>query len=131
MLANLIYTNILSTIRKFTDGADVDTNMQPVIGILTQAVSEDLKKADPKFNDYSSYMMADYVQFIEGSGARVIPIIDTETDADTLAKLGKINGVLFPGGAGDDQYEAKARFVYEKAIEKNDSGEFFPLWGIC
>ena len=61
----------------------------------------------------------------------MIPIRDTETDADTLTKLSKINGVLFPGGAGDDQYKAKARFIYEQAIEMNDKGEFFPLWGIC
>ena len=76
-------------------------------------------------------MMADYAQFVEGSGARVIPILDTESDADTLDKLGKINGVLLPGGAGDGEYEAKARYIYEQAIEMNDSGEFFPLWGIC
>ena len=75
--------------------------------------------------------MADYIEFIEGSGARVIPIVDTETVEDTLNKLGKINGVLFPGGAGDSQYEAKARFIYEQAVEMNDKGEFFPIWGIC
>ena len=69
---------------------------------MTQAVDYSLIDANPKFADYSSYIMADYAQFMEGSGARVIPIVDTETDADTLAKLSKINGVLFPGGAGDD-----------------------------
>ena len=31
--------------------------------------------------------MADYAQFMEGSGARVIPIVDTETDEVTLNKL--------------------------------------------
>ena len=76
-------------------------------------------------------MMADYAQYIEGSGARVVPIVDTESDEETLRKLAGLNGVLFPGGAGDGQYEAKARFIYEKAIEKNDGGEFFPLWGTC
>ena len=113
MLPNLIKANFLSAIRKFTGGADVNTNTQPVIGIVTQAIGDTLREANPKFADYNSYMMADYAQYVEGSGARVIPIIDTESDADTLAKLGKINGVLFPGGAGDVQYEAKARFIYE------------------
>ena len=45
---------------------------------------------------------------MEGSGARVVPILDTETDEVTLDKLLRLNGVLFPGGAGDDQYKAKA-----------------------
>ena len=68
---------------------------------------------------------------MEGSGARVIPIVDSEPDEDTLAKLDKIDGVLFPGGSGGDLYENKAHLVFEKAIEKNDNGEFFPLLGIC
>ena len=42
-----------------------------------------------------------------------------------------INGVLFPGGAGDDLYRAKAEFIYKEAVKKNDGGEYFPLFGIC
>ena len=131
MLAELIKTKFLAAVHKFTDGANVNSNEQPIIGIVTQAVDDSLVKANPKFADYQSYMMADYVQFMEGSGARVIPILDTELDAETLDKLGKINGVLFPGGAGDEQYKLKAQFIYKQAIKMNDNGEFFPLWGIC
>ena len=68
---------------------------------------------NPKFAEYNSYIMADYAQFMEGSGARVVPILDTETDEVTLNKLLRLNGVLFPGGAGDDQYKAKAEFIYK------------------
>lgn len=75
--------------------------------------------------------MADYAQFMEGSGARVIPIVDTETDEVTLNKLSLLNGVLFPGGAGNDEYKAKAEFIYKQAIDYNDKGTFFPLFGIC
>ena len=110
--------------------ADVNTNTQPVIGIVSQAVPEALKDK-PEFAKYNSYVMADYVQFVEGSGARAIPIVDTETDEDTLAKLSKIDGVLFPGGGDTGAYKTKARYVYDQAIKKNDSGEYFPLWGIC
>lgn len=88
--------------------ADVNTNMQPVIAVISQAITSPTLQKDPRFTDYSSYVMADYVQFFEGSGARVIPILSTESDADTLDKLSKINGVLFPGGGGDDIYKAKA-----------------------
>ena len=45
--------------------------------------------------------MATYVRFLEGSGARVIPILMSD-DEDTVAqKLRMVNGVYIPGGAGD------------------------------
>ena len=88
-------------------------NLQPVIGIVTQAVDQSMIDYDPTFADYSSYIMADYAQFMEGSGARVVPILDTETDEVTLKKLKQLNGVLFPGGAGDVEYKAKAEFIYK------------------
>ena len=105
--------------------------MQPVIAVLSQAITSETLKNDPRFADYSSYVMSDYVQFFAGSGSRVIPILSTESDEVTLDKLSKINGVLFPGGAGDDLYKAKAEMVYKEAIKKNDGGEYFPLFGIC
>ena len=61
-------------------------------------------------------MESGYVEFLEGSGARVIPILETETDQETLEKLEHIDGVLFPGGYGDDMFKAKSRYVWEKAI---------------
>ena len=75
--------------------------------------------------------MADYAQFLEGSGARVVPIIDTESDEQTLEKLSKLNGVLFPGGAPGKNYKSKAEFIYKQAIEMNDKGTYFPILGIC
>ena len=44
-----------------------------------------------------------------------------------------INGVLLPGTVSVfcDIYKEKARFIYKKALEMNDKGVFFPLWGTC
>ena len=42
--------------------------------------------------------MADYVQYIEASGARVVPIIEGEPQEEIVDKISKLNGVLFPGG---------------------------------
>lgn len=69
--------------------------------------------------------------FMEAAGARVIPILDTETDEETLNKMGHIDGVLFPGGEGDDMYKAKSKYIWDQAIKLNDNGQFFPLWGTC
>ena len=97
---------------------------------MSQALYDPLDK-DPKFANYTSFIEAGYVMFLEGSGARVVPILDTETDEETLNKLKHLDGVLFPGGSGDDYYKGKARYIWDRAIEFNDNGQFFPLWGTC
>ena len=89
-------------------------------------------KNDPRFDGYNSYIMAAYVKFMEGSGARVIPIVDTESQEVTITKMTEqLDGILLPGGGGDDDYFAKGRQIYEQAISMNDAGDFFPVWGTC
>ena len=61
---------------------DLDINMQPVIGILTQTL-EDEMKTDPAFAGYTSYIMSSYVKYIEAQGARVVPIVWGEDDLVT------------------------------------------------
>jgi gamma-glutamyl hydrolase len=73
--------------------------------------------------------MEAYVRYLESSGAKVVPILYNETDDETLEKLERLDGVLFPGGGGD--YVAKGKFITEKVIEMNQNGHFFPLWGTC
>jgi gamma-glutamyl hydrolase len=55
--------------------------------------------------------MGAYVKYIESSGARVVPIIWGEPEEDILEKLKHIDGVLFPGGDGDD-YDL-GKFVFD------------------
>ncbi len=71
-----------------------------MIGILSQQIDDDLE-SDPRFAGYDSYMMAAYVKYLEQSGARVVPLIMGEPTEVTMDKLSKLNGVFFPGGAGD------------------------------
>ena len=54
-----------------------DLNMSPVIGIVTQPISDTLKK-DPRFEGKTTYLMQAYVDFMESAGARVVPIIMTD-----------------------------------------------------
>lgn len=102
--------------------------MQPVIGILSQPIPDSLKD-DPRFADKTSYIMQAYVHFMEASGARVVPIILEDSDEVVDQKLSEINGVLFPGGAGD--YLDLGDYIYKSLIAKNDAGDFYPLWGTC
>jgi gamma-glutamyl hydrolase len=89
-----------------------------------------MKEGTPALNDYTSFIMSDYVLFMEAAGARVVPLVLGEDQDTTLEKLSKLNGVLFPGG-DDDGYYDLGELIFETAKEFNDEGEFYPLWGIC
>ena len=86
-------------------------------------------KDDKRFNNYSSYIMASYVQFIEASGARVVPLIMSDSAEVTREKINKLNGVLLPGGSGG--YQDFGKIVFDEVVQLNDEGQFYPMWGIC
>lgn len=44
----------------------------PIIGVLAQEIARSLNTIWP--GEYKSYIAASYVKFIEGGGARVVPI---------------------------------------------------------
>lgn len=48
-------------------------NTRPIIGILTQEVSNFVRRHYPD-REYNSYIAASYVKFVEGAGGRVVPI---------------------------------------------------------
>ncbi len=62
-------------------------------------------------------------------GGRVVALPYNMTDADAQAIVGKINGLLFPGGGAD--LNPTARTLFKTAIEINDLGQVFPVWCTC
>lgn len=69
MLRTTIYSIFLFGFTSYiTIGVE---SSSPIIGVLVQDVSNVMNRAFP---GYYSYIAASYVKFIEGSGARVIPI---------------------------------------------------------
>lgn len=55
------------------DEVDVNgKNDAPIIGVLAQEISYALNQQWP--GKYQSYIAASYIKFLEGSGARVVPI---------------------------------------------------------
>lgn len=47
-------------------------NNAPIIGVLAQETSWKMEEAWP--NKYTSYIAASYIKFVEGGGARAVPI---------------------------------------------------------
>ncbi|KAI4305013.1 hypothetical protein L6164_028406 [Bauhinia variegata] len=101
----------------------------PVIGILTHpgdGASGRLSNATGV-----SYIAASYVKFAEAGGARVIPLIYNEPEETLLKKLELVNGVIFTGGwSKTGSYYETVQKIFKKALEKNDAGNHFPLYGI-
>jgi gamma-glutamyl hydrolase len=106
----------------------------PVIGVYTQIDEYD----DPSTKEYlSTYISAAYVKFIWMSGAQVVPIYAFSNQSDIEAILRKVNGVLFTGGAGEDEihinnrWVKNANFILGFAMSENKKGNVFPIWGTC
>ena len=79
--------------------------------------------------DKTSYIMKAYVDWVESAGARVVPLILEDDLSVTDEKLKKLNGILFPGGAGN--YRDLGDHIYQALVAENDNGNFYPLWGTC
>ena len=79
------------------NGDTKEINYRPIVGILAQELSSSL---EPWYGEnYTSYIGAAYVKYIEQAGARVVPVLINQTDEyyDTIFK--STNGLLIPGGA--------------------------------
>ncbi|CAH0714188.1 unnamed protein product, partial [Brenthis ino] len=109
-------------------------NDRPIIGVLSQEQSYYLH-TKYKEENYTSYIAASYVKSIEASGARIVPILIGKDRSYYEELMGKINGVLFPGGATyfnqSDGYADAGQHIYEIAQKLNDAGHYFPIFGTC
>lgn len=60
------------TIESNFDYAPTDKTDRPIIGVLAEEIAYDIDDEWPGV--YESYIAASYVKFVEGGGARVVPI---------------------------------------------------------
>ena len=130
--------------------------MTYLLGILSQAIPSSLDQILPSGHNYTTYLAASYVKWVEGAGARAAPIIvsDNEDNLDyydevtmkaltmlTLALIfhppkmfAGINGLLIPGGAVSiysSPYATAATYLVDLARLSNEAGDVFPVWGTC
>lgn len=72
IICSLGYMNYVDSVDPTVDDKyDVKTNT-PIIGVLAQEISWHLDQQWP--GAYESYIAASYIKFIEGGGARAVPI---------------------------------------------------------
>ncbi|XP_063062669.1 gamma-glutamyl hydrolase-like [Engraulis encrasicolus] len=103
-------------------------NDRPIIGVLAQ----EMKTPEPYG---SSYIAASYVKTLEAAGARVVPVrVVNRTEEEYHQLFKSLNGLLLPGGAANlmtSGYAKAANIFYRLALEANDQGDYFPIWGTC
>ncbi|XP_032591745.1 gamma-glutamyl hydrolase isoform X2 [Drosophila grimshawi] len=113
----------------------------PNIGVMCMDLAKGLAEL---YEGNYCHMSANYVKHLEASGALIVPIwIGRERDYYAQI-MTKVNGILLPGGAvylEDSEVKEKpeltndcvksARYIYELAMERNEAGNYFPIWGTC
>ncbi|KAJ7993951.1 hypothetical protein DPEC_G00260000 [Dallia pectoralis] len=107
----------------------IPINNRPIIGILTQEVNDQAMKPFGK-----AYIAASYVKYIESGGSRVVPIRLTMSTAEYEKIFMSINGLLLVGGSSNletSNFARVAGIFYRLALNANDAGDFFPIWGTC
>lgn len=109
-------------------------NQRPIIGVFTQSDEDD----EPRIGSsatFQTYIAASYIKFIEMSGAQVVPILAYSNQTYIAELLPKLNGVLFPGGGVEfninNRWTSNANYILQYAIQQNDKGNVFPVWGTC
>ena len=100
-------------------------NNRPTIAVLAQRYPRDSNQ---------SYIAASYVKYLESAGARVVPILHYFSKDTVKNIFENVNGVLYPGGGVDwfiSDFYKNAKILWDLAIEANDNGDYFPIWGTC
>lgn len=128
----LIWASLLAGAQALVHAQDI-FNFRPIIGVLAQRPPDRMVAGLDK--NYTSYIAASYVKYLESAGARVVPILTYQDDAYYEELAGSLNGILFPGGAvpitSDSGYGAAGKILYDYVLSANAKGIYLPLWGTC
>jgi len=80
-----------------------------------------------------SYISSSYIDWLKGVGLEILPIPYTTTKHKYYFE--RVNSLYFPGGSvfasNDLAYYKCCKAFFELAMEANDRGDYFPLWGVC
>ena len=120
-MKNLIFLSIVALVSL------TSAHSQPVLGVVTQTLITLPFIQDP--------LVAASMSF----GARIVPLKFDLPDDQLQSEMRQLNGVLFPGGImelcsreGEMTYWTRqVKKIYDFALQLNDEGTYFPIWGSC
>lgn len=83
-----------------------------MIGVLTQPLNS-VQSKDSRYENKTSYIMANYIYYLESAGARTVPLIFDGNLTAELAKVDKLNGIFYCGGsASSGPYEDFGKQIF-------------------
>eukprot|EP00826_Nyctotherus_ovalis_P027721 TRINITY_DN2169_c0_g1_i18.p1 TRINITY_DN2169_c0_g1~~TRINITY_DN2169_c0_g1_i18.p1 ORF type:complete len:352 (-),score=81.44 TRINITY_DN2169_c0_g1_i18:152-1207(-) len=112
-------------------------NDTPLIGILTKPLAEEYPTIKTR---YKEVVEAKYAHFVEAGGGRAVAISYKWSKAKMHSLMKKLNGLLFVGGGIElvnedrtelNEYSQGAQRAFDIALEFNENGDYFPVWGTC
>ena len=111
--------------------ATVSAHDRPIIGVMAQETTPDIDALYPELN-YTSYIQASYVQFVESAGARAAPVFIHRSAEYYSDMFFRLNGLLLPGG--NSQLDSAGFGAASKAfwdLAHAHPEVHFPIWGTC
>lgn len=125
-------SQIEQAIRGLVPEVELKTQV-PVIGVLTEVLRDYKRFIDTRH----LHIAASYVKWIEMAGAQVVPVLLNQNDSYYENIFQQTNGLLLPGG--DNLLDPNkrtpmmvaAKKLYKLAVDANDRGDFYPIWGTC
>lgn len=93
----------------------------------------------PKRNHKGSVYPENYVNWVESSGADAIVIPYDLPKRQLVQCIHQMDGIVWTGGGIENNYSYKQYITYMKSLDTcfetakayNDSGRYYPLFGIC
>eukprot|EP01018_Ginkgo_biloba_P005517 Gb_15368 [translate_table: standard] len=124
-------SNAHTLLRLFSDRErSLNSEYRPLIGIVSHPGDGAHGKISRE--SHVSYIAASYVKFVEAGGARAVPFIYNEPEEILEQKFQAVNGLIFTGGtAKSGPYYQMIKKLFERALEENDKGEYFPVYAVC
>jgi gamma-glutamyl hydrolase len=102
-------------------------NKKVKIGIITMP-------HEAKIKEGNSHIMKSYVDWLQQFNIEVIVIPYNTSDHEYYFR--HIHGLLFQGGETEyvlqnKTYMSCCKIFFDLAINANNNGEYFPIWGVC
>ncbi|CAG9322173.1 GGH1_3 [Blepharisma stoltei] len=137
-MLSLLFLPLILKLLILTQASAVESDF-PIVGIFT------MEWDDFGYNttkNYTSYIAASYVKHLESGGFRTIVIKYDIPYEEIDYLMSRVNAIMLLGGRANlvkrkkgkyqfTEYANKALYVVNKAIEMNDKGVYYPVFGTC
>ena len=89
------------------DAEETSVNERPIVAVLSMDIDSEDDLIQYESQNYTSYIAASYVKYMEMAGARAVPVLLNQPDEYYVRVFKGTNGLLIPGGGADIHNSSK------------------------